>query len=262
MWKKILSLLFDFYDYLLFVFLILFAFIILFMNEVPQVRSLQGDIADLFSFIHYPGIWIDQLSGLMVENETLKHENLKLKLQNVEMKEAYIENQRLREMLGFLDSSAFELMPAKVINRGITPLTNSVLLNVGKRDGIRPNMAVISTQGIIGKTVAVGDKTTQCQIFLDINFRLSVKFQNSRVLGIASWLPDGNASVREIPNTAEIHPGEKVLTSGYSEIYPPDIIIGEVIEVQRSENEPFQTAIIQSYADINTIEETFVILSY
>ncbi len=262
MWKKIISLLFDFYDYLLFVFLILLSFIILFMNEVPQVRSLQGDVSDLFSFIHFPGIWIDQLSGLMLENEELKHENLKLKLQNVEMKEAYIENQRLKQMLGFLDSTSFKLVPAKVINRGTTPIANSVLINVGKKDGILPNMAVISTKGIIGKTVAVGERTTQCQIFLDVNFRLSVKFQNSRVLGIVSWLPDGNAIVREIPNTAEIHPGEQVLTSGYSEIYPPNIIVGEVVEVHSSENEPFQSVIIRPYADIDTIEEAFVILSY
>ena len=262
MWKKIISLLFDFYDYLLFVLLILFSFIILFINEVPQVRSLQGDIADIFAFIHYPGIWIDQLSGLMTENEILRHENLRLKLQNVEMKEAFIENQRLRQMLGFLDSTSFHLMPAKVINRGTTPITNSILLNVGRKDGIRPNMAVISTKGIVGKTVAVGKKTTQCQIFLDVNFRLSVKFQNSRVFGIISWLPGGNAIVREIPNTAEIHPGEKVLTSGYSEIYPPNIVIGEVIEVLGSENEPYQSIIVQPYADIDTIEEIFVILSY
>ena len=262
MWKKILFILFNFYDYLLLILLTFFSFLILFMNEAPELRSLQGNVADVFSFIHYPGIWLEDLSGLLKENDVLKQENLQLKLQNIEFKEAYLENQRLKKMLGFLDSTAYEIIPAKVINRGTTPIANSILLNIGRNDGVIPNLAVISTKGIIGKTIAVGDKTTQCQIFQDVNFRLSVKFQNSRVLGIVMWLPNGSAVVREIPNTAEIHPGELVLTSGYSKIYPPNIIIGEVIEVHRTENEAFQSVIIQSNADINTIEEAFVILSY
>ncbi|MDO9548334.1 MAG: rod shape-determining protein MreC [Candidatus Marinimicrobia bacterium] len=262
MWRKILSILFDFYDYFLLILLIFISFLILFMNEAPEVRSFQGDVADVFAFIHYPGIWLEELSGLLKENEALTQENLQLKLQNIEFKEAYLENRRLKKMLGFLDSTAYVIVPAKVINRGTAPIANSILLNVGRNEGVVPNLAVISTKGIIGKTIAVGDKTTQCQIFQDVNFRLSVKFQNSRVYGIVMWQPDGSAIVREIPNTAEIHPGELVLTSGYSKIYPPNIIIGEVIEVHRAENEPFQSVIIRSNADINTIEEAFVILSY
>lgn len=232
------------------------------MNEEAEIRSLQGEVADIFSFIHYPGIWLSDLSGLLAENEALKLENLQLKLQNIEFKEAYLENRRLKKMLGFMDSTTYEIIPAKVINRGTSPVANSILLNVGKNEGVKPNLAVISTQGIIGKTIAVGDHTTQCQIFLDVNFRLSVKFQNSRVLGIVMWQPDGLAVVREIPNTAEIHPGEPVLTSGYSKIYPPNILIGKVIEVHRAEDEPFQSAVIQPCTDINKIEEAFVILSY
>lgn len=262
MWAKITTLLFNFYEYILFLILIFLSFLILFISEAPQVRALQGDIADVFAFVHYPGIWINQLSGLLEENEALKQENLQLTLQNIEFKEAYIENQRLKKMLNFLDSSAYHIIPAKVINKGATAIINSILLNVGSQKGVQPNMAVISTKGIVGKTIAVGDKTTQVQIFLDVNFRLSVKFQDSRVLGIIMWHPDGRAEVREIPNTAEIHPGELVLTSGYSKIYPSNMIVGEVVEVNRSENGLFQSAIIRPYVDIDTIEEAFIILSY
>lgn len=52
------------------------------------------------------------------------------------------------------------------------------------------------------------------------------------------------------------------MTSGYSEIYPPNIIVGEVVEVHRVENEPYQSAVIRSYANLNTVEEVFVIISY
>jgi rod shape-determining protein MreC len=262
MWKKIIFILLDFYEYLLFLFLIIISLLILFVNEVPQTRALQGEIADVFTFIHYPRMWINQLSGLIEENENLRRENLQLRLQNVEFKEAFIENQRLRAMLNMLDSTKYDLLPAKVINKGTTPIVNSILLNVGSRQGVKPNMAVISTRGIVGKTIAVGDRTTQVQLFLDANFRLSVKFQNSRVAGIMKWYPDGRAEVKEIPITVTIDPGELVITSGYSKIYPPDIVVGEVIEVNRPEHELFQSVIVHSRVDTDTIEEVFIILDY
>jgi cell shape-determining protein MreC len=53
-----------------------------------------------------------------------------------------------------------------------------------------------------------------------------------------------------------------VLTSGYSKIYPPNMIVGKVIEVNRSGNELFQSVIIRPVVDIDTLEEVFVILSY
>jgi len=123
-------------------------------------------------------------------------------------------------------------------------------------------MAVLSTRGIVGKTIAVGDRTTQVQLFLDANFRLSVKFQNSRVAGIMKWYPDGRAEVKEIPITVTIDPGELVVTSGYSKIYPPNIVVGEVIEVNRPVNELFQSVIVHSRVDTDTIEEVFIILNY
>ncbi len=261
MWLKVLRFLLDLYEYFLLLFLVIIALTILAQNENPQVRSLQGDVADLFRFIHYPKLWIDTLDGLVKENAQLKEDNLRLSLINAQMKEAYLENQRLRSMLNFTDTTHLDLVPAEVINQGTTPLYNSVLINVGRQQAIAPNMAVISTRGIVGKTVAVGDQSTQVQIFMDVNFRLGVKFQISRVFGIMRWHPDGLAEVREIPKTAVIYPGEVVLTSGYSEIYPPNIVVGEVLEVRQSSSGLFQIATIKPSVDVAAIEEVFVVLN-
>lgn len=259
MFIKILRFLVSIYEYLLLALLIGISFIILMSNEAPQIRSLQGNFTDLFTFVHYPKIWIDDLSNLMRENETLKEENLRLSLMNASLKEAYLENQRLRELLNFKDTTRLDLVPAEVINQGVTPLFNSILINVGQKDGIKPNMAVISQHGIVGKTVSIGQNNTIVQIFLDVNFRLGVKFQVSRVYGIMRWHPDGYGEVREIPKTAVIYPGEKVLTSGYSEIYPPNILVGEVLEIRQSASELFQIAVIKPSVSLNALEEVFVV---
>jgi len=261
MWLKVIRFLIDLYEYFLLVFLIIISLSILMHNESPQTRVLQGEISDVFAFVHYPRIWINELSNLMEENQELKEENLRLGLLNAQLKESYLENQRLREMLNFADTSKLTIIPAEVINQGTTPLFNSILINVGSEQGILPNMAVITNKGIVGKTVSVGQKNTTVQIFLDVNFRLGVKFQISREYGIMRWQPNGLAEVREIPKTAVIYPGEKVLTSGYSDIYPANIQVGEVIDVRQSANNLFQIATVRPSVNINSIEEVFIVLA-
>jgi len=260
MWLKVIRFLIDLYEYFLLILLIVLSFVILSSNNNPQVRILQGEIADVFAFLHYPRVWINDLSNLVHENQELKEENLRLALLNAQLKESYLENQRLREMLNFADTSLLTILPAEVINQGITPLYNSIMINVGNQQGVTPNMAVITNKGVVGKTVSVGDNNTLVQIFVDVNFRLGVKFQISREYGIMRWQPNGLAEVREIPKTAVIYPGEKVLTSGYSAIYPPNITVGEVIDVHQSANNLFQIATVRPSVDINSIEEVFVVL--
>ncbi|HOO13822.1 MAG TPA: rod shape-determining protein MreC [Candidatus Marinimicrobia bacterium] len=261
MWLKIIRFIIDHYEYLLLIFLIFLSLFILAHNNSPQIRATQGELADAFAFLHYPKVWINELSNLVEENKELKEENLRLALLNAQLKEAYLENQRLREMMNFADTSRLTILPAEVISQGTTPLYNSIMINVGSKHGVGPNMAVITNDGVVGKTVAVGDNNTLVQIFLDVNFRLGVKFQISREHGIMHWRPNGLAEVREIPKTAIIYPGEKVLTSGFSEIYPPNIIVGEVVEVHQSANNLFQIATVRPSVNINSIEEVFVVLS-
>lgn len=256
---KIIRFLVSIHDLILLLVLTISATMILLSSDAPQIRSLQGSIASTLAFIHYPRDWLNDLSRVIKENEELKAENMRLSLMNAALKEAYLENQRLRAMLNFQDTSHLDLIPAEVINQGVSPLFNAILISAGSKDGVEPNMAVITPSGIVGKTIAVGSRNTVVQIFLDNNFRLGVKFQSSRVYGIVQWQPDGYGEVHEIPKNIVLYPGEKVLTSGFSEIYPPDIMVGEVIEVRPSPTGLFQIARIKSSVKLNAIEEVFVV---
>jgi rod shape-determining protein MreC len=262
MLRRLLRLVFEFYDYILFLFLIILALLILMSNEVPQVRAIQGDIIDTFAFFSYPAMWVNRLTSLQQKNEVLRQEILQLRIQNAQMEEAVLENQRLHQMLNFMDSTRLMVLPARVLSRGSTPIYNSILISLGEQQGIQPNMAVISTDGIVGKTVSVGDRTTLVQVVNDANFRISVKFQRSRALGIAHWINSNHAQVPEIPKTIVIEPGEKILTSGYSGIYPENLVIGTVVGVNISENGLYQIAEIQPTTDLNRIEAVFVVLKH
>ncbi|MBO8130834.1 MAG: rod shape-determining protein MreC [Candidatus Marinimicrobia bacterium] len=259
MFEKIINFIYKNYEYLILAILVLVSIFILLSNESIPIRYMQGRVADFFYFLHYPRLWLDELSNIIDENKQLKEENLKLKLLNYQLLEAYEENKRLKDLIGFIKQTSYELIPAKVLNRGVTPVLSSILINVGRKHGVATNMAVLTTSGVIGKVVTTGDNTSIVQVLDDVNFRLSVRFQNSRLLGIMKWREGGLAEVRNIPSTLKISQGEKVVTSGFSDIFPQGLPVGEVVEVVPSEDKINQIAIIRPFANLNTVEEVFVI---
>ena len=259
MFTRIYNFVLDYIEYVLLVILLGIASFFISSNENPDVRSLQAHVSTAFRFINYPAKWLDTLSGLVDENNHLKEENIQLKLINVKFKEAWLENQRLNALMGFADSVKIEITPAKVLNKGITPIYNSILLNGGEDRGISAYSAVVTTRGVIGKTVSVGKKTTTVHLINDVNFRMGVRLQNSRHSGILKPMTDRAGLIMEIPKTTPVEIGENVLTSGSSDIFPKGFPVGKVEEIREVENSIYKNAVVKFNVNVNTVEEVFIV---
>jgi rod shape-determining protein MreC len=262
MFKTIYDFLYDFKEYILLGILILLSFILILTGDSPQVDRLQSNISDTFAFLTFPKNFIKRTTKLIEENQELRRRNLQLSRRNAELIDAYKENRRYEKMLQFQDTVDYKVIPARVINYGNMSIGQAAMLNVGKRHGVQKHMPVVCTEGIVGKVVSSGDHTAIVHVFNDINFRLSIRFVDSRVLGILQPKGDGALQVRDIPTTAVVHPGEEVVTSGFSDIYPPNIRVGVVEEVKQSETRNYQVAIVDPYVQLESLEEAFVILEY
>lgn len=259
MFRRIYNFVFDFIEYVLLLILLIIASVLIVSNDNPDVRSLQAEVASVFKFVCYPYLWIHTLDGLVDENKQLEQENIQLKMLNVQFKEAWLENQRLSEMLDFMEQTKLDIIPAKVLNQGVTPVYNSLLLRGGKDKGIEPYNAVITSRGIVGKTIAVGETSTVVHMLNDVNFRLGVRFQNSRHTGVLEPRNDQMGLIKEIPKTTEIEIDEQVLTSGFSDIFPKGIPVGYVIKIEEIKNSTYKNVVIKFYVNVNTIEEVFIV---
>lgn len=169
-----------------------------------------------------------QYLNLYAINEQLAKENLDLR-QQVSKLSINLE----RFMMLYSDSVAspnFSLIPAKVINNSTNKQYNYITLNVGKKEGIEPEMGVITNNGIVGIVAGVSENYSTIISLLNLDLRISARLKKSGHFGSLFW--DGmnyrDVVLTEIPQHVGISEGDTVISSGFSAIFPSDINIGTI----------------------------------
>ncbi len=169
------------------------------------------------------------------------------------------ENEQLKNLLNYRRESHLTLLPAKVINKGITSNMNSITIDVGTDQGVKRNAPVMTPNGVIGKSVVVGRHSSIIQVISDVNFRLSVQVLPSGARGILRWVYGDLCEIREVQKNSEIKIGDRVLTSGFSDIYPKNLPVGIVAGI-REERGSFQKIITVRIAEnLGSLINIFVI---
>ena len=130
----------------------------------------------------------------------------------------------------FLDNYKYKYIPVGIVSNSYNYMKNYITINKGFEDGIRPDMGVVSSQGIVGIVATVKDHFSSVISLLNVNFRVSCKVQNTNFSGILSW-KGGDvryAYLDQLPTHATFQIGDTILTSGYSALFPSGIMVGVV----------------------------------
>jgi len=157
-------------------------------------------------------------------------------------------------------SPQFDFIPAEVVNLSFSGVNNFITLNKGAAHGIKPDMGVISQQGVVGVVSNVSPNFSVVIPVINPKFRLSAKLKNSENYGSVSW--DGKnirqAQLRELPKHEVFQQGDTVLTS-FSRIFPKNLIIGFVRDIGVSGDDNFNTFNMQLATDFYTLQDVLVI---
>jgi len=128
------------------------------------------------------------------------------------------------------DSSDFTYIPARIVGNSTNHLHNYIIINRGSKAGIKEDMGVISSEGVVGVVRSVSDNYAYVISLLNVNQTISAKILSCGVYGPLTW--DGRSAqyavLSEIPQHIPIIVGDSVVTSGLSTIFPPDIPLGTV----------------------------------
>jgi len=198
----------------------------------------------------------------------LEQERNRLKLEVIQLDELLDENNQLRRALQYIEKSPMELVASRVINRKPSNWYNTMVIDKGILDGVSVDSPVIvpvgENAGLVGKVSEVlGDHSAVVLLLTDEMCQVSAKLKGTQEQGIVSGqrgalrtLP--NLKLRYLSKEAGAYAGQPVFSSGAGELFPPNLLIGEVIsaEVGVIDTE----AVVKPGVDFEELVDVFVVL--
>jgi rod shape-determining protein MreC len=154
----------------------------------------------------------------------------------------------------------FSAIPAQVIGRDPSNWSNSLIIDKGSSSGIKSNMAVMSTRGLVGRIVEVGRLSSKALLITDPNLKVGVLVRRNRQGGIMTGRPGGRCKIIYISLDSDVKPGDKVMTAGFGSVFPKGILIGEVEKVGKEEGRLYKFAILKPSQDLSRLEEVLCIV--
>jgi rod shape-determining protein MreC len=194
----------------------------------PLLDGLSKPIATVNGLIDYAS----ELANLQAENEALRQKNRQLLAWEATARETMAENARLRALLNFVPEPETKYLSARVIGDQGGAFVRSILLAAGAAEGVRKGQAAMTGEGMVGRVVGVGQRSSRVLLLTDINSRVPVLVGEARhhamLVGDNSALPD----LLYLADDAQLAVGDYVVTSGNGGVFPPGLPIGRVAAVE------------------------------
>lgn len=249
-------------------FILFFVSLILIVYQYKNV-AIDGQ-SPLKSILSYPFDSISSISNSIKsgiknflntykENRILKEQLKHLLLEKQKYNEIFLENERLRAILSLKEIDPRYVTSSRVIAKGYDRLLHTVVIDKGERDGIKKDMAVITTKGLVGKIYSVRDNFSEVLLLRDPNFSVAVRLQNSRTEGILSGTGYGYAILKYIPPEEDVRIGDVLITSGLDGIFPQGLPVGLVSSVKKEGVEFFLDIKVSPLQKDNKIEEVIIL---
>ncbi len=189
----------------------------------------------------------------------LRGQNAELRARLAELEEARLENERLRELVGFVEDSGLDYVGVRVIGRPTNSWEGVLTIDKGAEDGVEEGMPVIAAEGLIGRAIDASSGSSRVRVITDQRSGVSAIVQSSRVTGIVEGSLDGRMTMDFVPADQAPVEGDVILTSGIGGVYPKGIVIGDVVEVRDERSSLFPTIVVESRVPFSDVEEALVI---
>ncbi len=240
---------------------VILSLVMLSLDMATRLQFARGVTTGLMSVGHRVFAWPLDLASLRFENGVLREQNLRLSLELLRLREARLENTRLRQLLQFrsAQATADNFIAAKVLARNPARILNTILIDLGSRQGLTPRMPVVTADGLVGRVLEVHEQTSIVQLLLDRNCRVSAVVQRqNRTQGIVTC-ENGVFYLQNVGVRSDIEVGDVVVSSGLGDVFPGGLYIGRVESLGEAGQELFRQVIIAPGVNFSNLEEVFVL---
>ncbi|CAN5824426.1 hypothetical protein BH24CHL5_BH24CHL5_05860 [soil metagenome] len=212
---------------------------------------------------------IGDIEQLRQQNADLTRRLNDLEAENRGLLSLRVQNEELTKLLDVRSSLGYETVAAEVISRRLSPQEHVISLDVGEEAGIEVGAAVVAGGGaLVGQVDEVGSHYSRVLLISDARMFVAGLIETSRAVGDVHGQLERPLEMTSIPATDAVNLGEAVLTAGIEleegirSPYPKGLLIGSVVDVRRSPDQLFQTALIQPAALLDRLEYVLVITNY
>ena len=212
-------------------------------NQVASaVYDLQSEVTSYF--------------GLREVNRDLQLRNGELEMEVINLKEQL---NRYRSSVGKdtipFDSVLhdYDFAVARVVNNSVAQINNYITIDKGRAEGIEPEMGVVDQNGVVGIINVVGEHHSVAISVLNPKLRLSCKVKGSDYFGSLVWdaVSPRYAVLEEMPRHVEFAPGDTIVTSGYSSVFPEGIMVGIISDYKKQRDDNFYTLRVELSSDFS-----------
>lgn len=206
--------------------------------------------------------WHDyiDLHDVRKQNQELQAQIVRLRMEQVRLKDDAEQAQRLQALLGFRERFISQTTAAQVIGTSGSEQSRVIYIDKGSHDGIKVDMAVITQDGIVGKVKDVFPMSAQVLMINDRDSGAGVILEKSRLQGVLRGSSTGELQLEGVMADQTVEPGEQVIASGGDRIYPKGFPVGTISSAAPDHDTgTFLTIKLKPAADLNRLEEVLVV---
>jgi rod shape-determining protein MreC len=256
---RIIEFIVRFKEYVSLCAVVVMCFSLMTFGNVAQLGGFRSVVVGGIGWLQNAFSWIPNPVALKSENAALRELNYQLSDERAKIRQALIENEKLRKMLEFKKQTSYPVVTADVVGKTTTEVRNYATLNKGADDGIEEGMTVMTDAGIAGLVIASSENYSLVRLLINRDSRVAAKIQRSRIDGILVWEDDQTMVMKNIPKSYDVKVGDDVITSEYSNRFPQNIPIGRVTEVRDDASSLFRKIIVMPAVNFTSLEQVFVV---
>jgi rod shape-determining protein MreC len=200
---------------------------------------------------------------LLRQIDVLRRENQQLKVQSLQADATARENVQLHSLVGWKQQAPWNLKLARVIMRDPANWWRTVQIDLGSRDGIRTNLAVLTPEGLVGRVSSVGFTSSQVMLIGDPNCKASALVENpahdTGVISASGPLDNSLVQLTYLSGSANLKSGQSVITSGLGGVFPKGIPIGQVVDARPVEFGLYTEARVKLAASLGALEQVWIL---
>ncbi len=178
---------------------------------------------------------IHEIAAVDDENARLREDNDRLLHWQHVARELAAENQQLKSLLNFATPPAQSFVTARVVADAGGAFVRSVLVDAGGREGIKKGQAVMTGEGLVGRVITVGDRSSRVLLVTDLNSRIPVELESTREQAVLAGDNTDLPQIVHLGDHVTVAVGERVVTSGHAGAFPPGLPVGIVTSVNDSD---------------------------